>query len=216
MKDLYQPRKKGLAKIPKKIAKWLLKWLTCANTRALREHWDSLYGPFDETNYDSYIVKGLPTESGIYHGEIVRWIKDLKLRRVLLAGETRAAASELCSILDVGYVLTTGLKDVDYVWNYEDDPKRDMFGFEAVITQAMLEHLIDPYKHIKDLKTLLKPGGYIMLHTVMPGFPYHRHPIDAMRFFPDWFETVAERLDLKIVRKRINKTHIFYLYQRRG
>ena len=51
-----------------------------------------------------------------------------------------------------------------------------------------------------------------------PGGPYHRHPIDACRFYPDWFEEIAKRLNLNIIKKRINDNklnNIFYMFQKR-
>lgn len=80
----------------------------------------------------------------------------------------------------------------------------------------MMEHLVDPYKHMKDLSSLLEEEGYLIVHTVMPGFMYHRHPVDTIRFFPDWFEEVAskKRLNLKIVSKYVRDFHIFYMYKK--
>jgi hypothetical protein len=49
-------------------------------------------------------------------------------------------------------------------------------------------------------------------YTVTPGFPYHRHPVDCMRFFPDWFEEVGKRLDLTVQDRFIGDDHIVYRY----
>ena len=74
----------------------------------------------------------------------------------------------------------------------------------------MLEHLVQPYKHVCDLVDALNPGGHLVLHTVIPGFPYHRYPIDCARFFPDWFEEVARRLSLQICDRYIGDLRIMY------
>ena len=86
-----------------------------------------------------------------------------------------------------------------------------MGQFDLIISQAILEHLLNPYKHMYDLASLLAPKGFLIIHTVCPGHPYHRHPIDACRFYPDWFEEIAKRLNLNIIKKRIkdNKLNDF-------
>jgi len=67
---------------------------------------------------------------------------------------------------------------------------------------------------MQDLGRLLLSGGYLIVHTAIPGFWYHRFPIDAFRFFPDWFEEMAKKLKLSITRKRIKRTQIFYMYKK--
>lgn len=57
-------------------------------------------------------------------------------------------------------------------------------------------------------------GGLIIIHSVMPGYTYHRYPIDTVRFFPDWFEVSAERLGLKVVKKFRRDFHLIYLFER--
>ena len=111
-------------------------------------------------------------------------------------------------------VFTTGLIDTDFRWDFEKNAPVFDENFDLVVSQAILEHLLNPYKHVEDLSNLLQANGHLILHTVMPGFPYHRHPIDSVRFFPDWFEEIAQRMNMKTVRKRISDTHIFYMYQK--
>jgi len=103
---------------------------------------------------------------------------------------------------------------VDYYWNFENDcPIHEKYSL--IISQAMLEHLINPYKHISDLANLLENGGHLIVHSVLPLYQYHRYPIDCLRFFPDWFEEVAKRLELEIVDKYIRLSHITYKYKKR-
>ncbi|UCH45087.1 MAG: hypothetical protein JSV11_12470, partial [Nitrospiraceae bacterium] len=116
--------------------------------------------------------------------------------------------------IHAGEVLTAGLSDADYIWNFEEDIPVIKNTVDLVISQAIFEHLLNPYKHLHDLSNLIQSTGYIIIHTVIPGFPYHRHPIDSLRFFPDWFEEAAQRFHLKIIKKRIKDTHIFYMYQK--
>lgn len=182
--------------------------------------WEEIYGEFDKTDYEDFTLRGLPNEAKFYFGEIIKWAQDIKPapKRVLLAGENNNTVRHLRPEIRVEHIYTSGLSNVDYEWNYENDPPQ-MGSFDLIISQAILEHLLNPYKHMYDLASLLTPGGYLIVHSVCPGHPYHRYPIDAFRFYPDWFEEIAKRLKLDIIKKRIKDTrlnHIFYMYQKPG
>ncbi len=82
--------------------------------------------------------------------------------------------------------------------------------FYLIISQATLEHLIDPYKHLKDLVDLLDDDGRLVVHSVLPGFLYHRYPIDCFRFYPDWFEEVSKRLKLDVEDRQISVFNLTY------
>jgi len=176
--------------------------------------WEKIYGSFDHNNYDQYTFHGLNSESGYYHGEIIRWVQELSPapKRTLLAGEAKQAAVKLEEIMALGKVTTTGVLDVDIFWNFEEKAP-ELGKFDLIISQAILEHLITPYEHLVSLASLMSPGGYLLVHTVTPGFVYHRYPIDSFRFFPDFFETFAQRNDLLVHRKRVHDNHIFYIFQ---
>ena len=174
-------------------------------------YWEHLYGDFDKRNYETYRVNNLPSESGFYHGEMIKWATELRPNRVLFVGENKQTALSLKQIINAKEVYTTGLSNADYLWNFEEDPPSMENKFDLIISQAILEHLINPYKHVQDITSFIKNEGHIIIHTVMPGFHYHRYPIDALRFYPDWFEELSERLGMTVLKKRINDTHIFYM-----
>ena len=177
--------------------------------------WERIFGEFDKANYEDYTIREVPNESSGYHGEIIKWAQDIvpSPKKTLLAGEGKSTAKYIHDKIHAKELYTTGLLDVDYRWNFEEDPPH-IGQFDLIISQAILEHLLDPYKHMCDLASLLVPGGFLIVHTVVPGFSYHRYPLDTFRFFPDWFEEIAKRLNLSIVNKRIKRTHIFYLYEK--
>ena len=179
------------------------------------KEWEALYGEFDKNNYEAYTIQNLPSESSFYHGEIIKWARDIKPqpRRTLLAGEGNIAAEHLQEPLGIENILTTGMLRVDVPWNFEEAPP-DIGAFDLIISQAILEHLINPYKHMCDLASLLEPAGHLIVHSVCPGFQYHRFPVDTFRFFPDWFEEVGKRIGLCVGKKRIKGFHIFYMYQK--
>jgi len=80
----------------------------------------------------------------------------------------------------------------------------------------MLEHLVDPYKHVADLIELLNPGGMLILHTHIPGVQYHRYPVDCIRFYPDWFEEVATRTNCQVLDRYIGELRICYTLQKQA
>lgn len=178
------------------------------------------YGDFDYgSDYESMTVRGLANESGMISGVVVKAIKFLpRPESILLAGENNAVKpryEEVCG-LKRDNIFTVGLSDnVDYQWNFEEDPP-EIPLMECIISQAILEHLLDPYKHVKDLWKLLKKGGMLHLYTVIPGFQYHRYPVDCLRFYPDWFEETAKRLGAEIAYKYlgIGETKIYYVFKK--
>ena len=187
------------------------------NYAELVRKWEEIYGGFDvDTNYNHLAVKGLDKESGWIRGEIVKTVKAIRVpvHRVLLPGEHNSTKEAYAKFLGISAknITTAGLhKHVDFRWDFEKKPP-NIGHFDLIISQAILEHLIDPYNHVKDLYAVLKPGGNMILHTVIPGFPYHRHPVDCMRFFPDWFELIAQRLKLDIAEKYLGEGRIMYRY----
>jgi SAM-dependent methyltransferase len=185
---------------------------TCAS---FTEH----YGEFHfDADYSDFAITGLPKESGCIRGEIVKAIQSIPtpLKSVLLPGENNAVKDVYAALLVLpgSKITTAGLSEhVDFQWDFELDPPR-MGPFDCIVSQAMLEHLINPYKHVCDLYGLLESGGHLILHTVIPGFAYHRYPVDCVRFFPDWFEEVADRLKACVVGKYITEKRILYHLRR--
>jgi SAM-dependent methyltransferase len=161
------------------------------------------------------------TESGMLMGEIVKIIFDLDAqpKHILLDGDPKKIVRQFKKRLKLSSakVLTVGIgNDFDYYWDFEKNPpKRLPKKFDLIVSQAMLEHLVDPYKHITDLVNRLDSRGVLIVHTVMPGFTYHRYPIDSFRFFPDWFEICAERLHLDIMRKFQRDFNLIYAFKKR-
>lgn len=175
------------------------------------------YGKFRiGEEWRSLSVKGIDNESGGIFGQVVKTIQDMKkpIASVLLAGEGAKAREIYAAAIGVapGIIVTAGLHDdTDHRWDFEESPP-EMGFFDCVVSHAMLEHLVDPYRHMRDLGGLLAPGGQLVVYTVTPGFPYHRHPVDCMRFFPDWFEEVGKRMNLTVQDRFIGDDHIVYRY----
>jgi SAM-dependent methyltransferase len=174
----------------------------------------------DQKKYTLLYANDLKNVSGVLVGEIVKMILDLKLdpAKVLLDGDDKSVVEQFRE--NFGFkkteILTAGKQgNFDFEWDFENDLPENLLGnFDLIVSQAMFEHLIDPYKHFKDLAGLLKQGGYLAIHTHVPGYAYHRYPVDTLRFFPDWFELSAKRNGLQVERKFLRNFHIIYLFQK--
>mgnify|MGYP001565895980 CR=1 FL=1 len=66
--------------------------------------------------------------------------------------------------------------------------------FNSVIAQALVEHVIDPTRAIRNMASLLKEDGFLYLMTCTPSFHYHAYPRDYVRFHQDYFEDLPEAL----------------------
>lgn len=166
-------------------------------------------------------VAGLQSESGVILGEMVHVLRAVAkpTDTLLLPGERRSARAPYAKVTGVPEerILTAGIhEDMDFVWNFEGAPPDNMPRVELIASQAILEHLLDPYRHLADCYSLLKPGGHLVFHTVMPGFKYHRFPVDCMRFYPDWFEAAAARMGAAVTRRCISiEGHLVYCLQKK-
>lgn len=174
----------------------------------------------DGRQFAGEIVTGLASESTVIMGEVVHALRAVARPSdvLLLAGERNTSKAAYARIAGIPErcVFTAGLHDeMDYRWNYDLAPPSNMPRVDLIASHAMLEHLMDPYLHVSSCYRLLNPGGHAVFHTVMPGFQYHRFPVDCMRFYPDWFEVVAERLGAKVAMRLIStEAHIVYCLQK--
>jgi len=191
-------------------------WLLNIETR---RKFDEVYGDFNRArDCRPYRLMNPSSEGGAILGEVVLFAMKTQINggKILLAGDRNEVKAVWKDILPVTQIQTAGIHNMDHFWDYEKDPPESLCAqrFALIISQATLEHLISPFKHVSDLAGLLDEKGCLIVHSVLPGFLYHRVPIDCFRFYPDWFEGVAVRLGLKIVEKQISVFHITYKFQK--
>ena len=177
-----------------------------------------VYGAFlDADDFESEVVKNTSSESNKISGVVAHAIRSVSKPADLLflPGERRSARNAYSQIsgLPVSQILTAGWhEDMDFQWNFETSRPLEIPKVNLIASQAILEHLIDPFKHLEDCYGLLHPGGHMVFSTVIPGFQYHRYPVDCLRFFPDWFEEVARRLEAQVVLRSMSKTTTLIAY----
>ena len=71
---------------------------------------------------------------------------------------------------------------------------------DIVISTEMLEHAEDWRPAVMGMARILAPGGFLVLTTRSPGFPYHPHPGDFWRFTIDVMDGIAEACGLEVLR----------------
>lgn len=170
----------------------------------------------DGREFSASTVTGVTSESGLILGVVVHALRSVAKASdtMLLPGERRSARAAYSRVtgIPVEQILTAGIhEDMDFAWDYEQAPPAQIPRVRLIVSQAMLEHLLDPYRHVCDCFGLLDAGGHMLFHTVMPGFPYHRFPVDCLRFYPDWFETTAQRLGAEVASRSMSSdSHVVY------
>lgn len=97
-------------------------------------------------------------------------------------GSLRYVAESLGPARYVGVDIVEG-KGVDEVCSVYDLAER--FGresFDLAISSEMIEHVQDWRGAINQIKSIIRPGGAVMLTTRSFPFPYHDYPYDYWRF----------------------------------
>lgn len=71
--------------------------------------------------------------------------------------------------------------------------------WDIVISTEMLEHVRDWRKCMIELAAVTKPGGYLVITTRSPGFPYHPFPEDNWRYTQDQMFMILSTLQLVVL-----------------
>ena len=194
-----------------------------ARARLRAEYYEAFRKHHPRMRYDLHwrenSLRTVDNESGMIFSGVVSILTNIGNAagtHVLLAGESPQAKMPYSKLLSLSAdaITTTGLHEgADVHWNFEEPPP-NMGSYGIIVSHEILEHLIAPYQHVCDLIRLLMPGGYLVMSTVIPGFPYHRYPVDCLRFFPDWFVEVANRNQVEIYDQYLGEDHIAYTFRK--
>jgi SAM-dependent methyltransferase len=75
--------------------------------------------------------------------------------------------------------------------------------FGAVLILNVLEHTFDPIRILDNARTLLKPGGALVVLTPAV-WPLHSYPIDTWRILPDFYQEYGKRKGMRLLRERFD------------
>ncbi len=158
------------------------------------------------------------------HESVHNFVKDVATReriagkRVLEVGSynVNGSARDLLERLDPEQYLGVDLQEQErYVDEVLDATKLiERFGpesWDVVISNEMLEHAEHWKQSLDNIKSVLKPSGFLVLTARGPGFPLHCYPHDYWRFTPE--DIAAEMQDFVAVHiSHDTKTHPGFLY----
>lgn len=86
-------------------------------------------------------------------------------------------------------------KGVDFVADFTSvDSVKRAFGdikFDNVMILNVLEHTFDPLSIVDNCRSLLNPGGKLIIITPAI-WTLHNYPIDCIRLLPDWYVQYAK------------------------
>jgi SAM-dependent methyltransferase len=98
----------------------------------------------------------------------------------------------------VGFDIQPG-KNVDVLLAGPDDwklPDYHCEAFDIVISGQCLEHVAAPWRWIRDVASLCKPGGLIWISAPNTEV-FHEHPIDAWRVWPAGMSALLQEAGLE-------------------
>jgi SAM-dependent methyltransferase len=99
---------------------------------------------------------------------------------------------------------------VDCVLGVESSSKvLGLESFDIVISNELLEHVLDWRSAISSMKEVLKPGGRLLITTRSRGFPYHPNPDDFWRYEPDDMRSIFSDFELRSVERDMAEPGVF-------
>lgn len=112
--------------------------------------------------------------------------------RLVMDVETRKLVEALpASTMDVLEISGAAWKTYPFKsWRSADYPEYDVCekplateNFDLVIAEQVFEHLLYPYRAVKNVYAMLRPGGYFLISTPFL-LKIHNFPVDCSRWTP--------------------------------
>ena len=124
------------------------------------------------------------------------WEEHGPLKKVLDVGSLDVSKTGTIRDFIPGHKKYVGLdmrkgKNVDIVMNAHDMSKkwkRPIFGLVTCVDT--LEHDLEFWRTVKNMRSVLKPGGWLLITVPSLAHPRHNHPSDYYRFFETVFNEV--------------------------
>jgi len=100
-----------------------------------------------------------------------------------------------------GFDLAAG-PNVDVVLPDETKwPNIESESFDVVVTVSTLEHTRFPWLVVDEIARITKPDGIVCL-TAPYAWPYHAHPIDCWRIYPDGMRAIMDKSGFNVLNVR--------------
>jgi len=168
----------------------------------------------------AFLKRGL---GGGFHGVLLDYIEQFKpknAKKIALVAESVEAAqdlskafpwAEISNIVDYSDKKSGSDYDVDLNIKQNFNEK-----YDVVLSQALLEHVCNPFMAIENFMDLLNTNGIIVLHTHNPKMVYHPYPIDCLRFHKDWFVDIQKYLPIELLDFLEADVHLFCVFRKIG
>jgi SAM-dependent methyltransferase len=118
-------------------------------------------------------------------------------------GETSRSVVEAAGLRYLGTDMEAG-PGVDIAANFERSEDMEVLAaagpFGAVLILNVLEHTFEPIRILDNARTLLKPGGALVVLTPAV-WPLHSYPIDTWRILPDFYREYANRKGMRLLKE---------------
>lgn len=173
---------------------------------------------------DPAAVGGAFQKSGLgagFHGVLIDYINTYKTKdakKIVLVAESKEAANDLKAAFpwaEISNLVDYSDKDTGSDYDVDLNLKQNFnSNYDVVLSQALLEHVSNPFMAVENFVDLLKKDGIIVLHTHNCKMPYHGYPIDCVRFQKDWFEDLPKYLPVEMVDFLEADVHMFCVYRR--
>jgi SAM-dependent methyltransferase len=102
-------------------------------------------------------------------------LAEIPQARILVIGAGESAVAQHATYTDVAFG-----KHVSCIADAHDLPFLSA-SFDACVACAVMEHVVDPYRCVAEIRRVLKPGGYVFAETPFMQ-PVHMREYDFTRF----------------------------------
>lgn len=106
----------------------------------------------------------------------------------LCGGPMRSAAAHPCRYTGIDLMPGNGVDKVMRDPYLIPWPSNDV---AAAVSTSTFEHVEFPWLLFLEMVRVVKPAGHIYINAPSNG-PYHRHPVDCWRYYPDAGEALAK------------------------
>ena len=174
---------------------------------------------------DKWMVGGTILKRGLgvgWHGVFIDYAKKYKEKdnlNICLIAESKEACLDLAKLFpkdNIENIVDYSDKEHGEDYNIDLNIKQNFKSkYDMVLSQALLEHIVNPFMAIENFCDLLVKNGILILHTHNVKMEYHPYPIDCLRFYKDFFKNITKYLPYIYIYEYLEvNCHIFVVYKK--